>query len=639
MRLRFEIAPPRVVHPNRTDIACFVGTVARRAVPRPPRTMPAVIERWLADLGFSRLNGVPVGALAVDLESRARFAAGLLAQAAEEREALGAALAASPEALGALLAACRSLSPLPAALLDDLAERGYLPRRLLGPDELAGWLRIQRLGNLPIAVETFEEFDRLFAWEQRPVLDRALRPGDPTVTTALGVAVRAFFSEGGRRCWIVRTGNPSAAFAPPRERFAACFPQPDMRAGDADAPTAVDRDDDRCAQLTGVARLVRRGLVVSVHAEALPISSEPGAWQGLEHAYGLPEVSFACLPDLIDACAQGAPTLAAPAPAAAAPEGFHDCVEEMPPERAPVGRRLPAPTLSTFGMENWRSLLVRALGLLGNGGRAHHRRDVQLLASLPLSGEGRDLPSGDDWLEWMTREGWFEDDEGARRSLVSERLQLAYPWLRTREAGDCQGGIEAPEGTLAGVLARGALQRGAFRSIAGQPVARFLAAQPALDWARATERQAITPVGPVALADRVCLIGPAPSGPQILSDVTGSARAETRQGAVRRLVNVVMQAARIAGEEFAFEPNGEALWSRLRERLEDLGRVLLGAGALSTDGVPFSVRCGRETMTQADIDAGRLIAVVELLAAQPIQRIVVVLAMRDAQPRVELRAA
>ena len=134
----------------------------------------------------------------------------------------------------------------------------------------------------------------------------------------------------------------------------------------------------------------------------------------------------------------------------------------------------------------------------------------------------------------------------------------------------------------------------------------------------------------MTLAERVCLLGPAPRGPQLLSDVSCSAEAATRLACVRRLLNVVIQAARRAGEEFAFEPSGELLWSRVRDRLSDLMRTLLAGGALSTDGVPFAVRCGRDTMRQRDMDAGRLIAEIDLLPAQPIQRIVVVLNLRDA---------
>jgi hypothetical protein len=643
--LSFEIASPPAAHPNRTDIGGFIGTIARRPSTASPRAMPAVLARWLRDLGFAAIGGAPADALEVDLESGAAFVRSLLAQAGAERPLLEAALSFSgldsatagsrAAQLDALVAACRSLSPLPAVLLDELIERGFAPRRLILGDELAAWLRLQRLANVPFAVESFEAFEHLFAWEQRPVLNRPIEPGDPLVATALGAAVRAFFSEGGRRCWIVRTGDPAPVFASARERFAACFPEA-RPISDADGPAGPDTDG-RCVQLTGVARLIRSGLLADARVDPLPVDSQPAQWQGLEHAYGLSELSFACLPDLIDACAQDVPAVLAPVPETAAPEGFHDCVQPLSPVTPPAGRRLPAPRLNSLSLQVWRALVMRGLDLLGNSGRAYHRRDVQLLASLPLTGDGRDLPSGGDWVEWMAGTGWL--DRGAEDGLLNDRLQLAYPWLITRASSVCPGGVEAPEGRLAGVFARGALQRGSFRSLAGQAVNGYIATEPVLDWTRAMQRQALTPLGPLALAERVCLIGPSPRGAQLRSDATCAAQAELRQGAVRRLLNVVMQAARTAGEEFAFEANGEALWASVRERLNDLGRVLLAAGALSTDGIPFAARCGRETMTQADLDAGRLIAEIELLAAQPIQRIVVVLALRDALPRAELRAA
>jgi hypothetical protein len=180
------------------------------------------------------------------------------------------------------------------------------------------------------------------------------------------------------------------------------------------------------------------------------------------------------------------------------------------------------------------------------------------------------------------------------------------------------------------VLARSALERGAYRSAATRPLLRYQASEPALPWTQVLQDAAWTPLGPLTLAERVCLLGPSPRGPQLLCDVSCSADPRTRQAAVRRLVNVVIQAARRAGDDFAFEPNGEPLWARVRDRLTDLMRTLLAAGALSTDGTPYRVRCGRDTMQQNDIDAGRLIVQIELQPAQPVQRIVVVLNLRDA---------
>ena len=90
-------------------------------------------------------------------------------------------------------------------------------------------------------------------------------------------------------------------------------------------------------------------------------------------------------------------------------------------------------------------------------------------------------------------------------------------------------------------------------------------------------------------------------------------------------------------------PDAGELLQRLdesRQRLGDLGRELLAAGALSPDqGPAFVVRCGRDTMTQADLDNGRLVAEIELVPAQPVLRILVVLALRDGQPILALRAA
>ncbi|MBK6850920.1 MAG: hypothetical protein IPG93_04705 [Burkholderiales bacterium] len=640
--LSFEVAPPQASHPLRTDIACFVGTVARRhvTVVGGLAAMPQVLQRWLVSHRIDLVGGVPLARLRVSLDAPARFVQSLLAAAsdvvpevgASEREVLAGFfdrhIGGSDQAptFAALLQACRELSPVPAAVLEDLRLREFQPRGLLGGDELGAWLRLQCLHNLPVTLDSFDSFDALFAWEQRGLRDRIVRVGDPVVATPLGIALRAFFGEGGRRAYVVRTGDPSDVYDTVRGRFAACFPE---RAA-ADGLTPFDDDIDRCPQLPGVRRLVRLGKLAGLIGTAQAPALSASDWVGLEHVYGLPDVSFVVLPDLIDACAQPLSQEILPADEAAAPERFVDCVDELSGPAMKTGRLIAPPRLNMLGLEVWRQLQLRALNLLDNPGRSFHRRDVQLIASLPLLGEGRELPTPAQWLPWMaSNDGWLAAGNAHDGALLSDHLQLAYPWLRTSDSADAQGGVEAPEGCLAGVLARSALERGSYRSAARSTLLRWQSSEPLLPWAQATQQADWTPLGSLTLAERVCLLGPSPRGPMLLSDVTCSADPQTRQGAVRRLVNVVIQAARNAGDEFAFDPSGEALWSRVRARLSDLMRLLLTAGALSTDGVPFVVRCGRDTMQQADIDAGRLIVQIELLPAQPIQRIVVVLNLRD----------
>lgn len=621
--LSFELAPSATVHPLRTDVACMVGTVARRrrdGTGAPAmQPLPQVLLRWLQENRIEQVGGVALSRLRVSLQSVAHFIDSLVAQETGVatdtlRQVLQAQLTASAAltVAEALIRDCRELTPLSGALLEDLRLRGWHPRGLLGDNALAAWLRVQRLHNLPVALESFEAFDALFAWDRRGIRERVPQAGDPTLATALGVAVRAFFGEGGRRVLVVRTGDPSAAFDTADDRFAACFP----------GTTAEHLD--RCAQLPGV----RAGLAATVMASPQPVALSAADWVGLEHVYGLADVSFVLLPDLAGACARTVPAQLAPPVVVAAPEAFADCVAEARVPDEAAGRRLAPPRLDAQGLELWRRLLCRALALLDNNARAFHRRDIQLLASLPLSANDNDLPRALSWMPWMAQAGWMTPH--GTQALLSERLQLAFPWIRTGDSFDAQGGIEAPEGSLAGVLARSALERGSFRSAAFQPLVRFQHSEPALAWTQALQQTHATALGELTLAQRICLLGPSPRGPRLLSDVSCSDDARTRQASVRRLTNVIIQAARDAGDEFAFEASGEALWARVRTRLSDLMRALLAGGALSSDGVPFTVRCGRDTMQQSDLDAGRLIAQIEFQSAQPIQRIVVVLKLRDA---------
>ena len=67
--------------------------------------------------------------------------------------------------------------------------------------------RLEALLDIPVPVESWSEFDALYAWDRRPA---APGSGD-MVPTALGLAVKAFFEEGGAKAYIVRTGDPVRA--------------------------------------------------------------------------------------------------------------------------------------------------------------------------------------------------------------------------------------------------------------------------------------------------------------------------------------------------------------------------------------------------------------------------------------------
>ena len=73
-----------------------------------------------------------------------------------------------------------------------------------------------------------------------------------------------------------------------------------------------------------------------------------------------------------------------------------------------------------------------------------------------------------------------------------------------------------------------------------------------------------------------------------------------------------------------FEPNGEALWQNVKSSIANFLTGLWRGGALM--GVKpeqaFFVRCDRTTMTQDDIDNGRLICEIGVAPIRPAECVI-----------------
>jgi phage tail sheath protein FI len=106
-------------------------------------------------------------------------------------------------------------------------------------------------------------------------------------------------------------------------------------------------------------------------------------------------------------------------------------------------------------------------------------------------------------------------------------------------------------------------------------------------------------------------------------------------------MGTIVRAARAAGDALVFEANGPALWAQLRSTLEDLLIGFWHEGAFSgrSASEAFSVRCDHSTMTQNDIDAGRLVVHISVRPAASIERITVVLNMGTAGAGQAMRSA
>jgi phage tail sheath protein FI len=133
------------------------------------------------------------------------------------------------------------------------------------------------------------------------------------------------------------------------------------------------------------------------------------------------------------------------------------------------------------------------------------------------------------------------------------------------------------------------------------------------------------------LADRISLFGITPGGIQLVSDVTTARPPAQRPANIRRVLGLIARAARSLGDAAVFESSGPALWRQLTLATENLLDAFWQAGALNgaTARAAYSVECGATTMSQADLDAGRVIVRIAVVPAASVERIEVSLVLTE----------
>ncbi len=488
----------------------------------------------------------------------------------------------------------RPNAALPGPVLDWLVAQGWDRVATQRPKANA----LERLLNVPVPVDNWQVFDYLFDWDQ-PVSSDGLSGG----ATLLGAAVRSYFAQGGRKCYLVRAGEP----IPPRA----------VSRDPANRQVYINTWIDRL--VPGYPRLF----------EGSPV--DPTGWRGMAHLFGLPDVSILSLPDLPAVLRGPARDVGVAIQPSLPPQTFLDCSEGeetvfLEEYRSPLA----APRCDSLGLAAWAKAVSLAAGTI-----SLLQREVQLVAAvpIPLAGEAAEA----DLLKALLDDGQgpLAKQPGVTPDgIASAFVQLAYPWLRSAGSVHLPEGLENPEGVLAGILARNALGRGAFLSAAGLHLGDVYDVYPLLFRAATLTPLPVVDTdrpGQRSLIERVTLFGPTPAGLRLLSDVTTSPLEAYRPASVNRLVAVILRAARRLGEELAFESSGERLWGQVRDGLNHLMLSLLQLGALrgASPAEAYQVRCDRSTMTQNDIDAGRVIAEIQFDAAPPIERITVVLALSE----------
>ena len=93
---------------------------------------------------------------------------------------------------------------------------------------------------------------------------------------------------------------------------------------------------------------------------------------------------------------------------------------------------------------------------------------------------------------------------------------------------------------------------------------------------------------------------------------------------VRRLFLFLEESIDEGTQWAVFEPNDEKLWARVKQSISQFLTRVWRDGALmgTTQEEAFFVRCDRTTMTQDDIDNGRLIVLIGVAPVKPAEFVI-----------------
>ncbi|MDX1811884.1 MAG: phage tail sheath C-terminal domain-containing protein, partial [Gammaproteobacteria bacterium] len=350
------------------------------------------------------------------------------------------------------------------------------------------------------------------------------------------------------------------------------------------------------------------------------------------YLYALPDVSIVCLPDLPELVSMDRDELTVEAPEQdVPPEQFVECSDRQAVETPDdASKYVLAPQCDDQAYADWVKAIRLIIELLENtkSGRA-----TQLVASLPLPQEGSDAAK--DMNTYLSDKNYLEGSLYTNlNSICSAFVQLCYPWIVSEDSKLPQD-LNAPEGVVAGLLARNALLRGSFRSISYLPLVEVNDLYPQLT---NQQRELKYKNGDYMLIDRVSIFKRTAKGVRLISDVTTSDNSDYRQANISRIVSMLVRESRRIGESVVFETSGDVLWRAICDRMNGFLLFLYRSGALNgaSAAQAYQVRCGRTTMTQDDIDNGRVIVEIIFNAASAIESIVVTLTLENSGQYVDV---
>jgi phage tail sheath protein FI len=190
-----------------------------------------------------------------------------------------------------------------------------------------------------------------------------------------------------------------------------------------------------------------------------------------------------------------------------------------------------------------------------------------------------------------------------------------YPWIRVLDAETGARKFVPPGGHVIGIYARTDIERGVFKAPANEIVRGALE----LEFEVTDNSQGVLNPRGVNAIRAFPGRGRRVWGARTLSDNT-----LWKYVNVRRLF-IFIEASIFRGTQWVvFEPNNDRLWGRVKQTITEFLRTQWRLGALfgATEEEAFFVRVDSSTMTDDDINNGRLIVVIGIAPTRPAEFVI-----------------
>jgi phage tail sheath protein FI len=209
-----------------------------------------------------------------------------------------------------------------------------------------------------------------------------------------------------------------------------------------------------------------------------------------------------------------------------------------------------------------------------------------------------------------------------RAQFDSKYAAIYYPWINIFDPNErfSQGTPPKqialpPSGFITGIYARNDIERGVHKAPANEVIRGLTKFEVNINKPR---QEVINPEGINALR---FFEG---RGFRVWGARTMSSDPEWKYVNVRRLFIFIENSIDRSSQWAVFEPNNQILWDNIRRMVEDFLLVLWRDGALigAKPEEAYFVRCDRSTMTQNDLDNGRLICLIGIAPVKPAEFVI-----------------